>query len=91
LLTAANTEVPGEDALDDLVRRVLLSMLEQRRLGKPAQAQWPPLTYRDTNWSRRDIITSLGTRLLPQRSGHITAATEAELEPTSPKFPAVRT
>jgi hypothetical protein len=35
LLTAANTEAPGEGTLDGLVRRVLLSMLEQRRTRQP--------------------------------------------------------
>jgi hypothetical protein len=38
LLTATNDDPPGEDALDGLVRRVLLSMLEERRTRQSARA-----------------------------------------------------
>jgi hypothetical protein len=38
LLTATSDDPPGEDALDGLVRRVLLSMLEERRTRQSARA-----------------------------------------------------
>jgi hypothetical protein len=38
LLTAAQEDHPGETTLDELVRRALLSMLEERRSRQPTQA-----------------------------------------------------
>jgi hypothetical protein len=37
MLRAARQDPPGEPALDGLVRRVLLAMLEERRTRQPAQ------------------------------------------------------
>jgi hypothetical protein len=42
LLAAATEDPPDEDALDGLVRRVLLAMLEERRTRRPAAASGLP-------------------------------------------------
>jgi hypothetical protein len=38
LLTAAQQDHPGETTLDEVVRRALLSMLEERRTRQPTEA-----------------------------------------------------
>jgi hypothetical protein len=45
LLTAAREDYPDEKELDGLVRRVLLSMLEERRTREPTQANNTRLTH----------------------------------------------
>jgi hypothetical protein len=44
LLTAAGEDYPDENALEGLVRRVLLSMLEERRTRQPARIEPHSLT-----------------------------------------------
>ncbi|HEY2563814.1 MAG TPA: hypothetical protein VGI44_08875 [Acidimicrobiales bacterium] len=41
MLTAANEDHPGEGTLDGVVRRALLSMLEERRTRQPTEARDP--------------------------------------------------